>query len=150
MMDDLEHAVDRELKALPAPAAPSTLLPRVMAAVAQTDRAPWYSRAWLAWPVAAQAASVLALVAAGLAAWWVMPAAWTWAGGLTAVGAPLAAPIAVAADWAAACVAVGRAVWLVAQPIFFYFALIAAAASILAAAYWAALNRLALGGASLQ
>lgn len=60
---DLERLVDRELRALPAPRAPRTLLPRVMAAVASARR-PWYSRAWLTWPAAWQAVSVVVLLAA--------------------------------------------------------------------------------------
>lgn len=149
-MEELEQRVDRSLKALPAPTAPATLLPRVMAAVAQVDRSPWYSRAWLAWPRAAQVASALVLALIALAAWWAMPVAWAWAGGLWAVGAPIAARVSIVFDWAATGLAVGQAIWLVAQPFLLYFALIAAAASLMAAAYWAALNRLALGGASTQ
>lgn len=61
---DLERFVDRELRALPAPRAPRTLLPRVMAAVDASARRPWYSRAWLTWPGAWQAASVVVLLAA--------------------------------------------------------------------------------------
>jgi len=60
---DLERLVDRELRALPAPRAPRTLLPRVMAVVALAQR-PWYSRAWLTWPAAWQAVSVVVLLAA--------------------------------------------------------------------------------------
>lgn len=66
---DLERLIDRELKALPAPRAPRTLLPRVMAAVDASRNRPWYSRAWLAWPIGWQVASVVALfVVAGGAA----------------------------------------------------------------------------------
>lgn len=60
---DLERLIDRELRALPAPRAPRTLLPQVMAAVALARR-PWYSRAWLTWPAAWQAVSVVVLLAA--------------------------------------------------------------------------------------
>jgi hypothetical protein len=65
--DDLETLVDAELRHLPAPRAPHTLLPRVMAAVEQLRRRPWYTRAWLTWPLAWQVASlaVLALIVAG-------------------------------------------------------------------------------------
>lgn len=61
---DLERFIERELRALPAPRAPRTLLPRVMAAVDASARRPWYSRAWLTWPGAWQAASVVVLLAA--------------------------------------------------------------------------------------
>ena len=67
---DLETFVDRELRQLPVPRAPHTLLPRVLAAVQQWSRRPWYARAWFTWPVAAQAASaaLLFLIIVGAAA----------------------------------------------------------------------------------
>ena len=48
---DLERLIARELRSLPAPRAPRTLLPRVMAAATAAAERPWYSRAWLQWPV---------------------------------------------------------------------------------------------------
>jgi hypothetical protein len=60
--DDLETLAHRELQRLPAPRAPHTLLPRVMAAVQEWSRRPWYSRAWLTWPAGWQAVSIAALV----------------------------------------------------------------------------------------
>ena len=60
---DLERLVARELRALPAPRAPRTLLPRVLAAADAAARRPWYSRAWMTWPAAWQAVSVLVLIA---------------------------------------------------------------------------------------
>jgi len=71
--DDLRHLIDRELKALPAPRAPETLLPRVLAATVRRDEAAparvrWYSRPWLTWPLAWQIVSVAFLVALGVAA----------------------------------------------------------------------------------
>src|SRR5262245_38476495 len=59
---DLERLVDRRLRQLPAPRAPRTLLPRVLAAVREWSERPWYQRAWLTWPVAWQIASASALV----------------------------------------------------------------------------------------
>ena len=61
---DLERLIDRELRKLPAPRAPRTLLPRVMAAVQESARRPWYSRAWMTWPIGWQVASVCLLFAA--------------------------------------------------------------------------------------
>src|SRR5687768_17867987 len=61
---DLEHLLDRELRKLPPPRAPRTLLPRVMAAVHQSIHRPWYSRAWLTWPIGWQVASVCLLFGA--------------------------------------------------------------------------------------
>jgi len=59
---DLERQIDRELRALPAPRAPRTLLPRIMAVVEESAQRPWYSRAWLDWPVRWQFASALLLI----------------------------------------------------------------------------------------
>jgi hypothetical protein len=59
---DLETRVHRELGRLPAPRAPHTLLPRVMAAVQEWASQPWYARAWFTWPRGWQVASVAALV----------------------------------------------------------------------------------------
>jgi hypothetical protein len=74
---ELEIFVDRELRRLPAPRAPHTLLPRVMAAVQEWSRRPWYTQAWFSWPVAWQAVSiaVLTLLVAGAAL--LLPGAWT-------------------------------------------------------------------------
>lgn len=60
---DLEREIHRELRALPPPTAPATLLPRVMAAVRQAPAAPWYTRAWRTWPAVWQAASLVVLLA---------------------------------------------------------------------------------------
>ena len=59
---DLETRVHRELGRLPAPRAPHTLLPRVMAAVQDWASRPWYARAWFTWPLGWQVVSVAALV----------------------------------------------------------------------------------------
>jgi hypothetical protein len=71
---DLERHVDRELRRLPLPSAPHTLLPRVLAAVEEWARRPWYTRAWFTWPAGWQAASIIAvlLVAIGV---WMLPSA---------------------------------------------------------------------------
>jgi hypothetical protein len=59
---DLETLVDTELRRFPLPRAPLTLLPRVLAAVQQWSRRPWYARAWFTWPLAGQIASAAALM----------------------------------------------------------------------------------------
>lgn len=61
--DDLETIAHRELQRLPAPRAPHTLLPRVMSAVQAWARRPWYTRAWVTWPIGWQVVSVAALMA---------------------------------------------------------------------------------------
>jgi hypothetical protein len=65
---ELERLIGQALTRLPGPRAPRTLLPRVMAAVAQAASRPWYARAWRTWPIGGQLASIagcLLLVAAG-------------------------------------------------------------------------------------
>jgi hypothetical protein len=59
---DLERLIDHELRKLPAPRAPRTLLPRIMAAAKETAERPWYTRAWLTWPVGWQLASAMVLM----------------------------------------------------------------------------------------
>jgi hypothetical protein len=59
---DLEGFVHRELRQLPPPAAPSTLLPRVLAAVQAWALRPWYARPWFHWPAGWQTVSIAALV----------------------------------------------------------------------------------------
>ncbi len=59
--EQFEAEIDRELKELPDWRAPSTLVPRVMAAIEQRAVAPWFKRAWPVWPLAAQTASFLVL-----------------------------------------------------------------------------------------
>jgi len=67
--DDLERRVHAELRRLPAPLAPGTLLPRVLAAVDAWARRPWYERAWFTWPLAWQIVSVAALALAVYGTW---------------------------------------------------------------------------------
>ena len=67
---DLERIVASELRRLPAPRAPQTLLPRVLAAVQAWSRRPWYAREWFTWPLVWQLTSIalLALILVGGAA----------------------------------------------------------------------------------
>jgi hypothetical protein len=85
--DDLERRIGDELRRLPDPAAPGTLLPRVLAAVDAWVNRPWYARAWFTWPLGWQLASMI-VVTLGLYATWVAPplpaslVATTYAGGV--------------------------------------------------------------------
>ena len=72
--DDLRAIVDRELRRLPTPRAPETLLPRVLAAVDAWARRPWYTRAWFMWPAAWRLVSV-ALLALLVSSLWKLPPA---------------------------------------------------------------------------
>jgi hypothetical protein len=60
--DDLERLAHRELRRLPSPRAPHTLLPRIMAAVEASPARPWYTRAWFTWPARWQAASIATVI----------------------------------------------------------------------------------------
>ena len=71
--DDLERRVHEELRRLPAPLAPSTLLPRVLAAVDALAGRPWYARAWFTWPLAWQLTSAVALTLAVYGTWMLPP-----------------------------------------------------------------------------
>lgn len=44
---DLESLIQRKLAELPAPKAPGTLLPRIMAEVRRTGRSPWRQWSWI-------------------------------------------------------------------------------------------------------
>jgi len=61
-MTDLDRELDRHLLQLPAPQAPTTLLPRVLDAARRLDRTPWYARPWVAWPRAVQVVSATAVM----------------------------------------------------------------------------------------
>ena len=67
--DELEQRVHEELRRLPSPLAPGTLLPRVLAAVDAWANRPWYARAWFTWPLGWQIASVAFVALAGYAMW---------------------------------------------------------------------------------
>jgi hypothetical protein len=59
----LEAAIDRELKDLPELTAPPSLALRVINALEQRARAPWYRQSWQTWPAALQAAAMAVLLA---------------------------------------------------------------------------------------
>jgi hypothetical protein len=67
--DELERRVHDELRRLPGPFAPHTLLPRVLAAVDAWANRPWYARAWFTWPLGWRLASVAALAFAVYGSW---------------------------------------------------------------------------------
>jgi hypothetical protein len=148
--DDLERLVDGALKRLPAPPAPGTLLPRVLAATVRRAPAPWYSRPWTTWPLVCQAASVVAVAAlvAGL--------------GLLrhVLGQPaiaLASPagaadlrlLAAAAESTRQASTLVRVCWQVLlAPVAFWLLVLTMSLSLACAAAWAALERLALNEVS--
>src|SRR6516164_872091 len=66
---DLEQAVHAELRQLPVPRAPQTLLPRVMRAVEAASQPAWYSRAWFTWPWWLRIASLACVALLGYGLW---------------------------------------------------------------------------------
>ena len=118
---------DRNLRALPTPRAPHTLLPRIMAAVHQWASRPWYSRAWFTWPAELKLASLIALVllvfGGALAVPWIEEAA-----------APVVVPVAVL--WRA-----------VLEPLVRYAAVLVAVMCVACGAFGLALNQVVLGRA---
>ena len=130
---DLERLVDRELKRLPATRAPRTLLPRVMAAVADARPVAWYSRPWLEWHWALQALSVVVFGALASGGWML----WN-----------QAPDVALRLNQTAA---VSRALWSVfLGPIAFVVLALAVVVALAGAAAWTAVSRVTFGGVSSQ
>jgi hypothetical protein len=143
---DLEQLVDAELKRLPAPRAPRTLLTRVLAATAAQPAAR-PARGWNGWPRAWQIAGATAAAAAFIGMW-----------KLVVFGAPVlqellpalnfgrAASFTRGADDAATVV---RVLWdVVLQPVATYVSVLTISFALACALLWTAVERLAPGGAS--
>lgn len=71
---ELERLVGRHLRALTAPSAPRTLLPRVLAAARAWSERPWYRREWLTWPLGWQLGSAALLLLSMVGGFGLMPA----------------------------------------------------------------------------
>lgn len=144
---DLQELLDRELKRLPAPRAPRSLLPRVLAATVQGPAAA-PRRGWRAWPRAWQAGA-LAILAALAAGGWM---AWPMLQALNPGGWPLVSTpprVAGALQSAGEAAAVVRILWqVVLQPVATWVAALTIAVTLACGLLWTALERFALGGAS--
>jgi hypothetical protein len=145
--DDLERLVDQDLKRLPAPRAPKTLLPRVLAATVERPAVPWYAQPWLAWPLAWQAASVAALLALGAAMFFALPlvhqVSWDAAARRTVVATGGDAGVLEALAKAATLARV--LCRMVIEPVAFAVLVLTVWLSLSCAALWAALDKFALG-----
>jgi hypothetical protein len=145
---DLERLIDRELDALPAPRAPRTLLPRVMAAIDARAFLPWHARGWFAWPLALRLLSAVVFVSSVLAVAWLPEL-----GAAIAAGSDLGGrlpPIVgetvreLSRIWTTAGV-----LWrTVIAPVATGLTLFVMLMSVACVAFGTALNRVALGGAS--
>ena len=145
---DLEHLVDRELKRLPAPRAPRTLLPRVMLAVnARRAQAPVPD--WMTWPISWQVGSLAAVVLIAIGLWRVLPWAVAAIGGLvidpsTTLGAQIGSVVEQLQAFAGA----GRVIWRVLGPLAIFAVGFIAVMMAACAVFGTALGRIAWGGVS--
>jgi hypothetical protein len=147
---DLEDIVDRALKELPAPRAPRTLVPRVMAAIDTERLRTSRARPWLSWPAAWQVASIAALVllAVGTARIWpaVSPLVQQ---SMPPVFADAATLVSDAAGKVAALANVTRIFWhAFVEPLVGYLLVLVLVMCAACATFGAALGRVALGEVS--
>ena len=144
---DLEHLVDSELKRLPTPRAPRTLLPRVLAAATAQEQHAKPARGWAGWPLGWQFAGgcVAALLFVGM--WRLVSFAQPYVADVLSIGGfDRAASVTRSADEAAAVV---RVVWeVLLQPVATYVSVLAISLALACALLWTAVERLAPGGAS--
>jgi len=141
---DLERLVHDELKRLPAPRAPRTLLPRVLAATLHRRPSPWYARPWLTWPLASQAASVAAVGVLMTTVYLLALPALSWPGGSSLPGR-----LTALLETLSQASALVRVSWrLLLEPVAFSVMVAAVALSLGCALLWSVLERVALGGAS--
>jgi hypothetical protein len=148
---ELERLLDRELKRLPSPRAPRTLLPAVMAAASRSMQ-PWYRRPWVTWPAGLQTASVASLALLLALLWTVLPSLGRAAQPLTASLAdtlPRGVVTGVQRMNEGATV-VKVVLQLLLEPVAAYLSALAIVLTIAFGALWSALDRAALGGASHQ
>jgi hypothetical protein len=61
--EELEQIVHQRLRELPAPRAPRSLAPAVMAAVRARASRPWYARPWRTWPAGGRVFAAVSLAA---------------------------------------------------------------------------------------
>lgn len=143
---DLEQVVDAELKRLPLPKAPRTLLPRVLAATAaQPPARP--AHGWVAWPRAGQFAGGLVAALVLIGTWRLMGFIQPLVGGLfSSPGLEGASTLTRNADDAATVV---RVLWeVLLEPVATYVTVLAISFALACAALWTAVERLTPGGVS--
>jgi hypothetical protein len=145
---DLERLVDRELKRLPAPRAPETLLPRVMLAV-RAGRAEAPAPDWMTWPLSWQVASLAAVVLIAIGLWRVLPWALAAIGGLVIdPSTTFGAQAASVAEQLQAIAGASRVIWRVLGPLAIYGVGFIAVMMAACAVFGTALGRIAWGGVS--
>jgi hypothetical protein len=144
---DLEQLVDAELKRLPTPHAPRTLLPRVLAAAAAQQQHAKPARGWALWPRGWQLAGGVAAAAVLVGVWKLAALAQPLMAQLASIGGfDRAASFTRTADEAATVV---RVLWeVLLQPVATYVSVLAITFALACALLWTAVERLAPGGAS--
>jgi hypothetical protein len=144
---DLEQIVDAELKRLPTPRAPRTLLPRVIAATAAQQPPAATARGWGAWPRAWQFAGGVVAVAVLFAARELLAVLQSFLAQVAPLaGFERAAAFTRSADDTATVV---RVLWdVLLQPVATYVSVLAISFALACALLWTAVERLAPGGAS--
>ncbi len=142
---DLERSVHRELRRLPSPMAPATLLPRVLAAVQHWSARPWYDRAWFTWPIGWQVISLAALVGLIGAGVMVVPSAEQSIETMVAARmAAATATFAIIAQQAGAVVSAAQILWRsLGAPLVPYAFVVVTLMCLACAAFGTALNRVA-------
>ena len=147
--DELERITDRQLRALPVPHAPHTLLPRVMEAVRILAGKPWYARTWFTWPLAGQMLSAGVVLSIVVGFWFVSPSLQAFMDGVVArASAGLLAPFAGVIDHAHRALVATRIVWQAGQSIVSVLLVPVLLMFATCATFATALERVALGGAS--
>ena len=143
VLTDLEALIGRELRQLPPPRAPHTLLPRVMAAVQTWTLRPWYERAWLTWPLGWQAASAAVLI---LLAMLLSVAGNTAVAAASTFGAPMLSEFVDVAERTAVTVNAATVLWrALLEPVVPYVFGLVAMMCLACAAFGAALGHVAIG-----
>ena len=143
---DLEQLVDGELKRLPTPQAPRTLLPRVLAATAAQPH-PQPARGWAGWPRAWQFAGGAVTAVMLLGVWKLLAFSRPLLDQLFPnAGSTGASTLTRNADDVATVV---RVLWeVLLQPVATYVSVLAVSFALACALLWTAVERLAPGGAS--
>ena len=145
--DNRDDVVGRALKQLPAPRAPRTLLPRVMAAV-ESRATRSAQRPWVDWPLGWQLASAVVVVVFAIGVGRLWPGAESEIGRSVApVVDSVTSAVGDLTNRTSVVVTLARVVWrAVLQPLSGYALLLVLVMGAACATFGAALNRVALGG----
>jgi hypothetical protein len=146
---DLETFIDAELRKLPPPRAPRTLLPRVLAAVHEWSGRPWYTREWFTWPFGWRVASIAALIMfIGGSAMLLPIAQAAAASGVSRFSGAAVSHVATVVHGLKVTTDVARVVWrTLVEPYVAYLFVVVALMCLACAAFGAALNHVVLGRA---